>query len=52
MAIVGGAVLPYLQGALADAAGVVLSFLVPAVAYAYIAAFGEWSASQPGLPKV
>ncbi|WP_236105774.1 sugar MFS transporter [Pandoraea fibrosis] len=44
MAIVGGAVLPYLQGALADSAGIVLSFLVPALAYSYIAGFGAWCA--------
>ncbi|WP_242561870.1 MULTISPECIES: sugar MFS transporter [Pandoraea] len=42
MAIVGGAVLPYLQGALADGGGIVLSFLVPALAYCYIAGFGAW----------
>ncbi|MBN9092246.1 MAG: glucose/galactose MFS transporter, partial [Pandoraea pnomenusa] len=62
MAIVGGAVLPYLQGMLADAAGLMLSFLVPAAAYLYIAGFGAWSARamvptdparhQPGLPNV
>ncbi|AKM31631.1 hypothetical protein AB870_18170 [Pandoraea faecigallinarum] len=44
MAIVGGAVLPYLQGALADGLGIVLSFLVPAGAYCYIAGFGAWCA--------
>ncbi|VVE69798.1 L-fucose-proton symporter [Pandoraea captiosa] len=44
MAIVGGAVLPYLQGALADGVGIVLSFLVPALAYCYIAGFGAWYA--------
>ncbi|APD11183.1 hypothetical protein UC34_07480 [Pandoraea vervacti] len=44
MAIVGGAVLPYLQGALADGVGIVLSFLVPALAYCYIAGFGAWCA--------
>ncbi|VVE42090.1 sugar MFS transporter [Pandoraea anhela] len=44
MAIVGGAVLPYLQGALADGWGIVLSFLVPAFAYCYIAGFGAWCA--------
>ncbi|VVE36069.1 L-fucose-proton symporter [Pandoraea morbifera] len=62
MAIVGGAVLPYLQGMLADGAGLMLSFLVPAVAYLYIAGFGAWCARamaqadperhQPGLPNV
>ncbi|MFJ2992967.1 sugar MFS transporter [Pandoraea sp. NPDC087047] len=44
MAIVGGAVLPYMQGALADVAGIALSFLVPGVAYCYIAGFGAWCA--------
>ncbi len=67
MAIVGGAILPYLQGALADGIGIVLSFLVPALAYCYIAGFGAWCArtmpemdasgdeateNQPGLPNV
>ncbi|APD12533.1 sugar MFS transporter [Pandoraea sputorum] len=67
MAIVGGAILPYLQGALADGVGIVLSFLVPALAYCYIAGFGAWCArtmpelnvsgdgaaeNQPGLPNV
>lgn len=42
MAIVGGAVLPYLQGALADGMGIGLSFLVPVLAYCYIAGFGVW----------
>ncbi len=44
MAIAGGAVLPYLQGALADVSGIVLSFLIPAIAYCYIAGFGAWCA--------
>lgn len=44
MAIVGGAVLPYLQGALADSIGIVFSFLAPALAYGYIAGFGAWCA--------
>lgn len=35
-AIVGGAVLPMLQGAAADAIGIQLSFAVPAFCYAYI----------------
>ncbi|MGC7404193.1 sugar MFS transporter [Pandoraea pneumonica] len=60
MAIVGGAVLPYMQGALADGIGVVMSFLVPALAYCYIAGFGAWCAQgrqgmpvdQPALPNV
>ena len=40
MAILGGALLPPLQGALADHYGIRLSFLVPMVAYAYLVFYG------------
>jgi FHS family L-fucose permease-like MFS transporter len=40
LAIVGGAILPLAQGALADAIGVQLSFLLPAVCYIYIVYYG------------
>lgn len=40
MAIVGGAVVPFAQGALADAVGVQASFLLPAACYAFILGFG------------
>jgi FHS family L-fucose permease-like MFS transporter len=40
MAIVGGAVLPFVQGLAADQAGLQLSFLVPAACYLYILFFG------------
>jgi FHS family L-fucose permease-like MFS transporter len=40
MAIVGGAVLPFLQGVVADTAGLQLSFLVPAACYLFILYFG------------
>jgi FHS family L-fucose permease-like MFS transporter len=40
MAIVGGAVLPFAQGLMADMAGVQLSFLVPAACYLFILYFG------------
>jgi FHS family L-fucose permease-like MFS transporter len=40
MAIVGGALVPVLQGGIADAIGLQLSFLVPAVCYTYILFFG------------
>jgi FHS family L-fucose permease-like MFS transporter len=40
MAIVGGAIVPFLQGALADAAGVQPSFLIPAACYAFVLYFG------------
>jgi len=40
MAIVGGAIVPFIQGALADAIGVQPSFFVPAACYAFILYFG------------
>jgi FHS family L-fucose permease-like MFS transporter len=40
MAIVGGAVVPFIQGMLADSIGLQWSFLVPAACYAFILYFG------------
>lgn len=40
MAIVGGALVPVLQGYLADTMGLQLSFLLPALCYVYILYFG------------
>jgi FHS family L-fucose permease-like MFS transporter len=40
MAIVGGAVVPFIQGLLADSIGLQWSFLVPAACYAFILYFG------------
>ncbi|WP_226704984.1 sugar MFS transporter [Microbulbifer elongatus] len=40
LAIVGGAIVPLIQGVVADTAGLQLSFLVPVVCYAYIAYYG------------
>lgn len=40
MAILGGALIPPLQGSLADTIGIKYSFLVPAVCYLYILYFG------------
>lgn len=40
MAIVGGAVVPLLQGLLADRVGVQLAFALPALCYVYIAWYG------------
>ncbi len=40
MAIIGGAILPPLQGALADRFGIQVSFIVPAIAFAYIVFYG------------
>lgn len=40
MAILGGAVLPPIQGRVADAYGIQASFVVPAVAFAYVVFYG------------
>jgi len=40
MAILGGALLPPLQGFVADHLGLALSFIVPLIAYAYVAFYG------------
>lgn len=40
MAILGGAILPPLQGLIADSSSLQLSFIVPLVAYAYVAFYG------------
>jgi FHS family L-fucose permease-like MFS transporter len=40
MAIVGGAIVPFVQGALADAIGLQPSFFVPVACYAFILFFG------------
>jgi MFS transporter, FHS family, L-fucose permease len=40
MAIVGGAIMPAVQGAVIDAAGAAFSFIVPAACFAVVAAYG------------
>ena len=40
MAILGGALLPPLQGFIADHHGPQISFIVPLIAYAYVAFYG------------
>jgi FHS family L-fucose permease-like MFS transporter len=40
MAIVGGAIVPFVQGALADSIGLQVSFFVPVACYAFILYFG------------
>lgn len=40
MAIVGGAVIPVAQGYFADNMGILLSFFIPAICYAYIVYYG------------
>ena len=48
MAILGGALIPLVQGALADAIGLHPSFLVPILSYVYLAWYG-WKGYKPGL---
>jgi FHS family L-fucose permease-like MFS transporter len=40
MAIVGGAILPVLQGKLADSIGIHMAFIMPAICYLYIVYYG------------
>jgi FHS family L-fucose permease-like MFS transporter len=47
MAILGGALLPPLQGHIADIAGLQISFIVPLVAYAYVGFYG-WMGHKIG----
>jgi FHS family L-fucose permease-like MFS transporter len=46
MAIVGGALVPLLQAAIADSAGLLISFLVPVACYAYVIFFA-WTCRRP-----
>lgn len=48
MAILGGALLPLVQGALADASGIQNSFVVPGICYLYIAFFGYYCSRKLG----
>ena len=40
MAIVGGAILPYVMGHVADRAGTAMAYLLPAVCFAVVAWYG------------
>lgn len=51
MAILGGALLPLVQGALADAYGIQHSFFVPVFCYLYIAFFGFYCQAKLGQVK-
>ena len=42
LAIVGGAIIPLLQGVAADSLGLQQSLLLPVICYIYIAVFGFW----------
>jgi FHS family L-fucose permease-like MFS transporter len=51
MAIVGGAIIPLITGAVADRVGLALSLIVPAVCYVWIVAYGVMAARGLGLTK-
>ncbi|HEX8477628.1 MAG TPA: sugar MFS transporter [Telluria sp.] len=48
MAIVGGAIVPYITGVAADSAGMKMALIVPAICYAMILVFG-WYARRPAV---
>src|ERR1019366_6201793 len=47
MAVLGGAMLPPLQGHIADLCGLQISYLVPLIAYAYVGFYG-WKGHRIG----
>jgi FHS family L-fucose permease-like MFS transporter len=50
LAILGGALLPPIQGAVADAAGIQFSFVVPMAAFGYIAFYGLYGYRAGRIP--
>jgi len=59
MAILGGAIMPLVQGALADSIGLQQSFIVPAICYVYIICYGIFcsrlgkvNTEQPAPPTI
>jgi MFS transporter, FHS family, L-fucose permease len=51
-AVVGGAVIPYFLGALADVVGIQHAFILPIACYLYIAFYGLWGSKQKSaMPK-
>lgn len=51
MAILGGALIPLAQGALADAVGIQYSYFLPAFCYFYIAFFGLFCSKKVNIPE-
>ncbi len=47
MAIVGGAIIPVAEGALADRIGIHHAFILPALCYVYIAFYGYKGSVEP-----
>src|SRR5690606_37494475 len=51
MGILGGALIPLLQGWMADTIGLKPSFIIPAICYAYIAGYGLYCSRKLGVVK-
>ena len=51
-AIVGGAIIPEIQGIVADRIGIHHAFFLPAICYGYIVYFAVMCARTPSLPPV
>jgi MFS transporter, FHS family, L-fucose permease len=51
MAIVGGAIIPVVQGFLADSIGIQHAFILPVLCYAYVAFYG-WKGHVPSYKQV
>lgn len=49
-AIVGGAIVPWLTGSLADHSSLAFALIIPAACYGVIAAFGLWTARKAAMP--
>jgi FHS family L-fucose permease-like MFS transporter len=52
MAIVGGAIMPLVQGATLDATSPAVSFIVPAVCFAVVAAFAFYDLRAKAQPAM
>jgi FHS family L-fucose permease-like MFS transporter len=51
-AIVGGAIIPVAEGALADKVGIHLAFIIPAICYLYIVFYGFRGSKPVGIASV
>ncbi len=52
MAIVGGAIIPVIQGAFADAIGIHTAFIIPAICYLYVVFYGLKGSKHDLAPEV
>jgi FHS family L-fucose permease-like MFS transporter len=50
MAVLGGALLPPLQGHIADVSGLQISYIIPLIAYAYVGFYG-WRGHKIGRSR-